>query len=384
MRQGLRLLRSVPYEPARAALLQVREWLRTGPRWFAATVPTMVDYPLEERLGDVVGPLVLARGRRDRVASVDYVARLAARVPGAPVVQVPGAGHIAMFRSPWYVAEAALRLADQSAPGCIGPLPGEQQTTSATAGRAPVLRRAVWRVWDLGFVLREEVAVFARPDRERLRAPERPRLPPVVLVPGVYEHWTVLRRAATVLHAAGHPVHVLPELRNNRAPIADGADILVRFLARTGLTGVVVVAHSKGGLIGKLALVGQGEQGRLAGVVAVATPFAGSARARRFPLAAVRAFAPNDSLIRSLAAERAADARIVSIYSWYDPHIPTGSRLDGAAANVELATPGHFRVLADPALPSVLVRAVRLVGAVPRRDTAAKSNEDHGHEHREL
>lgn len=39
VRQGLRLLRSVPYEPVRGALLQVREWLRTGPRWFAATPP---------------------------------------------------------------------------------------------------------------------------------------------------------------------------------------------------------------------------------------------------------------------------------------------------------------------------------------------------------
>lgn len=341
----------------------------------------MVDYPLEERLSEVTGPVALARGRRDRVAPAAYVARLAARVPGAPVVQVPHAGHIAMFRSPRYVAEAALRFADPRSPDGVRPLPG-RSASSAGDGRAPVLRRAAWRLLDLGFVLREEAVALTRLDRARLREPVRPRVPPVVLVPGVYEHWTVLRRAAATLHAAGHPVHVLPELRNNRAPIADGADVLLRYLDRTGLTGVVVVAHSKGGLIGKLALVRQGEQGRLAGVVAVATPFAGSAHARRVPLAAVRAFRPDDPLIRSLTAERAADARIVSIYSRYDPHIPAGSRLDGAAGNVVLGTPGHFRVLADPALPSVLVRAVRLLGPEPRRDTAARSSEDHGHEHR--
>src|SRR5690606_12278354 len=147
VRQGLRLLRSVPYEPVRGALLQVREWLRTGPRWFAATVPTMVDYPLEDRLGEVVAPVARARGRRDRVAPAAYVAGLAARVAGAPVVQVPDAGHIAMFRSPRYVAEVALRFADPRSPGDVGPQAG-LPASSAGDGKAPLLRRVVWRVLD--------------------------------------------------------------------------------------------------------------------------------------------------------------------------------------------------------------------------------------------
>ncbi|MDO8384687.1 MAG: universal stress protein, partial [Microbacterium sp.] len=53
------------------------------------------------------------------------------------------------------------------------------------------------------------------------------------------------------------------------------------------------------------------------------------------------------SPIRALLLETAADARIVSVYGRFDPHIPGGSALPGAR-NVVLDTMGHFRVLADP------------------------------------
>ena len=62
----------------------------------------------------------------------------------------------------------------------------------------------------------------------------------------------------------------------------------------------------------------------------------------------------------------------MSVFGPFDPHIPGGSHLPGAAANVELATPGHFRVLADPALPWTVRDAVaRLSGTVGGRARAA-------------
>ena len=99
-------------------------------------------------------------------------------------------------------------------------------------------------------------------------------------------------------------------------------------------------------------------------MVAINTPFAGSVYARWVPIAAVRAFAPTDTVLLALAAERDVNTRITSVYSRYDPHIPAGSVLAGAR-NIELATPGHFRVLADPALPEVLVTALGAPPGVP-------------------
>lgn len=181
---------------------------------------------------------------------------------------------------------------------------------------------------------------------------------PVVLVPGVYESWAFLRRLADAVHRDGHPVHVLPTLGHNRGPVPDAAALLGRYVADRGLDGVVVLAHSKGGLIGKLAMLREDPEGRLRGMVAIATPFGGSPLARWVPFPAVRVFRPTDATLMALAAERAVNARIVSVYGPFDPHIPTGSRLDGAMANIEVGTPGHFRVLADPGLPAVVRDAV--------------------------
>jgi alpha-beta hydrolase superfamily lysophospholipase len=133
-----------------------------------------------------------------------------------------------------------------------------------------------------------------------------------------------------------------------------GAAVLGRHLADHDLRDAVLVAHSKGGLIGKQAMLREDPDDRLRSMIAVNTPFAGSVHARWFVAPAVRAFIPTDATILALAAERQVNHRITSVYSHWDPHIPAGSALDGAEAIV-LDTPGHFRPLGDPRLHSLLL-----------------------------
>lgn len=241
------------------------------------------------------------------------------------------------------------------------------------------MRRLAWRVQDYAYVLVRQVAgvlgrrggppVAAPPPQEREAVGAVPV--PVVLVPGVYESWTFLRPLGAALAAAGHPVHVLPALGYNRGPIPDAARALRDLVVAERLTGVVVVAHSKGGLVGKLAMASEDPDGRIAGMVAIATPFAGSPYARWVPLRAVRAFVPTDAALVALSAERAVNARIASVYSRFDPHIPGCCAIPGAAANVELATPGHFRLLADPRLPGVVLEQVARLSVRPSRGAGA-------------
>ena len=167
--------------------------------------------------------------------------------------------------------------------------------------------------------------------------PRRPNVParygqgserPVVILPGVYETWRFLR------------------------PIADE-------VAALDLHGVALVAHSKGGLIGKHLLAYDDPDGRLDRLVAVATPFGGSRLARYAVGSTLRAFLPGDPVIRSLAAERAVNSRITSIYPRIDPNIPEGSRLEGAT-NVEIPIWGHFRILTSSAALAAVVSAVEV------------------------
>lgn len=185
---------------------------------------------------------------------------------------------------------------------------------------------------------------------------------PVVILPGIYESWHYLRPIAERLSAAGHPVHVIPTLGLNRAPIpATAAHVRLQLIARE-LSGVAIVAHSKGGLVGKHLMslesreTGGGAQ-RVDRLVAIASPFQGSAMARLAPNPALRAFLPSDRVIGELGRDRAVNARITSIYPRFDPHIPDGSRLEGAD-NVEVPVVGHFRILLQPAVIDAVQAAI--------------------------
>ncbi len=213
-----------------------------------------------------------------------------------------------------------------------------------------------WWARDYGYALRGQWRAATR--REGPESLGDGHGTPLVLLPGIYETWRFLEPLARALHERGHPVHVVSELGDNRRPIAEQASRVAALLSARGLDDVVLVAHSKGGLIGKHVMAFHPEGTRVRAMVAVATPFGGSRYSRLMPTPSLRAFASGDATMRALAASADANSRIVSVYGAFDPHIPEGSELAGAR-NVRLATGGHFRVLADP---RVIAEVVRVAG----------------------
>ncbi|UZN04664.1 esterase/lipase family protein [Cellulomonas sp. S1-8] len=185
---------------------------------------------------------------------------------------------------------------------------------------------------------------------------------PVVLLPGIYETWPVMAGLGRALHDAGHPVHAVPALGFNQRSLEVSARHVVDRLGELALDRVVLVAHSKGGLIGKIALADPHVGPGVAGLVAVNTPFAGSVYARWFPARSVRALGPRDPHLMQLARDVAAHARIWSIYARFDPHVPGGSELAGAV-NVRLPLDGHFRPLDDPRLHAAVLDAITHLAA---------------------
>ena len=182
-------------------------------------------------------------------------------------------------------------------------------------------------------------------------------LAPVLLLPGVYEPWTFLRPLAKRLHDLGHPVHVVRTLRINTGSIPVAAGLAHRYLEQHDLRGVVLVAHSKGGLIGKHMMLVDDTAGRIDSLVAIATPFGGSRYAHWMLDPSLRAFRPTEKTMAMLAASAVVNSRITSIYGSFDTHIPEGCELPGAT-NLEFPVKGHFRVLGDEGVLSAVDAAV--------------------------
>lgn len=203
-----------------------------------------------------------------------------------------------------------------------------------------------------GFVRRVDPATYRDPDT----AAASTSVAPVLLLPGVYERWQFMLPLAELLHGRGHPVHVVTGLRWNTASVPASAAVVGTYLREQDLRDVLVVAHSKGGLIGKYAMLHEDPDGRIDRMIAVATPFGGSVYARLFLLPAIRAFSPADPTVRSLAEQLEVNRRITSIWGAFDPHIPGGSRLEGAT-NVPLRTSGHFRIIGQRELLDAVASA---------------------------
>jgi hypothetical protein len=225
------------------------------------------------------------------------------------------------------------------------------------------LLRKAW-IWAVDYV--DAAAVHTRsvltgqvPDAFRNGEPGKPT---IVLIPGVYERWGFLRPIAERLNASGYPISVVHGLGYNRRPVVETSERLARALERVSANpaGRLIVAHSKGGLVGKHLLVTRRNELHLLGLVAVCTPFGGSRYARYVLGQTLRAFIPTDETIVSLGNNSSVNAHIVSIFGGFDPHVPDGSMLVGAT-NVKVAADGHFRILHRPETLDAAQDAVELL-----------------------
>ena len=169
----------------------------------------------------------------------------------------------------------------------------------------------------------------------------------VLVLPGVWETWAFLRPLIAQVHAAGHPVHVMASLGWNGRSVVDTAQDVAAYVLEHDLLDVVLLAHSKGGLIGKYVMAVLDDSHRITAMVAVCSPFSGSRYAPYLLLRSLRAFSPRAPTTVLLSKNLTVNNHIVSIYGVFDPHIPEGSELVGAR-NIRLYAGGHFRILAHP------------------------------------
>ena len=206
---------------------------------------------------------------------------------------------------------------------------------------------------------------------------------PVILIPGILGRWGFLKHLGDRISLAGHPVYIVPELNYNVYTIPRSAQkvwgVIVHAVPRLGhilpdmpagahairsamerhaIDGAILVAHSKGGLIGKYLLIHHNHDQRIKGLVAIATPFSGSRMAKLIPLDPFKELRTDSDIIHELESHTAVNDRIISIIPEFDNHVwaERGSFLPGALKNIEVPISGHHKVLfSKPVQDQILV-----------------------------
>ncbi len=175
--------------------------------------------------------------------------------------------------------------------------------------------------------------------------------PPVVLIPGLGEPWGFMKRIGDAISNLGCPIYILPELRYNTMDIPTAAACVQRLIQEQDLHHVVLIGHSKGGLIGKYLLVFANKDARISKLIAITTPFFGSTLANLFPLAAYQELKPSSPIITKLQTHTEVNGQITTISAQFDNHVwPQNSTQIQGAEHIEIPTSGHHRILFTEAL----------------------------------
>jgi len=184
--------------------------------------------------------------------------------------------------------------------------------------------------------------------------------PPIILIPGIFEKWHFLQAIADPLSLKGHPVYALEHLGYNTKAIPGAAKLVRELIDEKNLRDIIIIAHSKGGLIGKYLLAFCNHDNRVKKVIAIATPFGGSRPARFILGEKFKELSPDGETIQKLHRVKGVNDKIVSIFGIFDNHIwpESSSRLEGAE-NIQVEAYGHHRILNNKKVIEIIVDRVR-------------------------
>lgn len=184
---------------------------------------------------------------------------------------------------------------------------------------------------------------------------------PIILIPGIVEKWHFLKFFADALSLRGHPVYVVERMGYNLRDIHKSTHVIRELIKEKNLRGVILLAHSKGGLIGKHLLAFHNEEGRIIKLIAVATPFGGSRLAEGIPLSRFKELTHESEVVRELQEKKEVNSKIVSIFGEYDNHVwPTESSWLEGAKNIQVSAHGHHAILFNTKARDTILEEIEL------------------------
>ena len=202
------------------------------------------------------------------------------------------------------------------------------------------------------------VFIYRKPPGHYLEVVQEGKTP-IILIPGIYEKWHFLKAIADPLSLFGHPVYVLENLGYNISSIRDSAKLVRDLIDEKKLEKVIIIAHSKGGLIGKYLLAFENAGNKIIKLITIASPFGGSTLVKLVPHKAIKELHPESEIIKKLQEEKSVNNKIISIYGTYDNHIwPETSCVLNGAKNIQIREYGHHKILFNKEVKNIVLQEV--------------------------
>ncbi|MBI2103477.1 hypothetical protein HYT59_00565 [Candidatus Woesebacteria bacterium] len=169
---------------------------------------------------------------------------------------------------------------------------------------------------------------------------------PIILIPGLMGKWNNLAKIANRISLLGHPVYIVPKLGMNTADIPTSSKIVREVIDQNNLDNTLLLAYSKGGLIGKYLLAHFNKDKRVKKLISIATPYHGVGPVKYIPIKHYKELATSSEIITDLSQHNEVNDKIVSIYPIFDNHIwpQSSAHLEGAT-NIRVDVSGHHKVL---------------------------------------
>lgn len=166
----------------------------------------------------------------------------------------------------------------------------------------------------------------------------------IILIPGFLENWFVFYKLIKVLLQHNYAIHTNYGFNSFKSIEAISLNI-ESYVSQHGLKELIIIGHSKGGIVANYLLQNQTVTSRISKIVTVSTPHRDT-----FPF--------NIQFIRKIFGlqsnekffENVPSHPILNVYSQYDPIVLSkNSRIDKrtGVVNVELRLTGHTKVLKD-------------------------------------
>lgn len=214
----------------------------------------------------------------------------------------------------------------------------------------------------------------------------------VILIPGILGKWGFLKHLGDKISLEGHPVYVVPKLGYNLMSVPRSAMVVCSLITKIlkdskkahshkhlaknamrirqlieqhDIKNVILVAYSKGGLIGKYLMLHCNNDDRIKGMVAIATPFSGTSLVKLIPLDPFQELDNDSRIIHDLQRETAVNRKIISIYPKYDNEVMSdkGSFLEGAE-NFQMNVSGHHKVLYDKEVEKKVLECIEELSGI--------------------